>query len=344
MIVSTLLALSAAMAAPLDAKANELWVEYPGGKGPGAGKKIVLMSGDEEYRSEEALPMLGKILSQHHGFHCVVLFSIDPETGEIDPNDQVNVMGMHHLDDADLVIMAFRFREPTDEAMKHFVDYVDSGRPIIGLRTSTHAFNYSRHKDSPYAHYDFRHGEWKGGFGRQVLGDTWINHHGHHGKEGTAGIVEPANASHPILKGVKGVFGDTDVYGVRNLVPEATILLHGQVVAGMKPGASPVEGKKNDPMMPLAWTKPFTSKSGKPSRIFNTTMGAATDFIEAGSRRLIVNAAYWCVGLEDEISPTSNVDTVGKYEPTRFGFGKAKKGVKPADHALQSAAGGDSGR
>ena len=241
---------------------------------------------------------------------------------------------MHHLDDADLTILGLRFRELPDESMKHFVDYVDSGRPIIGVRTSTHAFNYKRNRESPYAKYDFRHGEWKNGFGRQVLGDTWLNHHGGHGSEATRGVIEEANATHPILRGVTDVFGPTDVYGVRPLVPEAKVLLRGQVVAGMDPSDPPVAGKKNDPMQALAWVKPFESASGETARIFCTTMGAATDFESAGLHRLVVNAAYWCVGLEDAIKPNGNVDVIGEYDPTDFGFGRSKEGVRAADHKM----------
>ena len=62
------------------------WVQYPGGEGPGAGKHIVFITGDEEYRSEEAMPMMARILSERHGFQCTVLFALDPETGESDPN------------------------------------------------------------------------------------------------------------------------------------------------------------------------------------------------------------------------------------------------------------------
>ncbi|NMC22107.1 MAG: hypothetical protein GYA33_17000, partial [Thermogutta sp.] len=75
-------------------QAEDQWVTYEGGEGPGKGKHIVLVSGDEEYRSEEALPMLGKILAKRHGFRCTVLFAIDPETGEIDPLNVTNIAGL----------------------------------------------------------------------------------------------------------------------------------------------------------------------------------------------------------------------------------------------------------
>ena len=66
---------------------------YEGNDGPGKGKHIVLISGDEEYRSEEALPQLAKILANEHGFDCTVLFAIDPETGFINPNTRQEYSG-----------------------------------------------------------------------------------------------------------------------------------------------------------------------------------------------------------------------------------------------------------
>src|SRR4026207_975147 len=127
------------------------WVEYEGKAGPGQGRHIVLLSGDEEYRSEEALPMLGKILSQRHGFKCTVLFPINPADGAIDPNVQTNIPGFEKVKEADLVVLCLRFREVPDEQMKYFVDHISSGKPIIAIRTSTHAFQYSRNKNSAYA-------------------------------------------------------------------------------------------------------------------------------------------------------------------------------------------------
>ena len=309
--------------------AADKWVTYPGGEGPGHGKKIVFISGDEEYRSEEAFPMLGKLLSKHHGFECTVLFAQDAKTGEINPDNQTNIPGMHLLDDADLVILGLRFRELPDEDMKHFVDYFQSGRPLIALRTSTHAFNYSRDKDSPYAKYSFNaSGEWPGGFGQQVLGETWHSHHGHHGKESTRGILVHENAGHPILKGVDDVWGPTDVYGVVHLPKDATVLMDGQVLKGMTPDSEPNTDKTT---MPLVWIREYPTRSGK-NKMLVTTMGAATDFENEDLRRLVVNGAYWATRMSDQITPTLNVEIVGEYNPTPFGFKKYKKGVKVEDH------------
>src|SRR5687767_609907 len=159
--------------------AADEWIVFDGGEGPGRGKHIVLVSGDEEYRSEEALPQLAKILSKHHGFKCTVLFAIDSKTGVVNPNQKDNIPGLESLATADLMVIFTRFRDLPDEQMKHIVDYVESGRPIIGIRTATHAFDIKGNKT--YSKYGWTNKEWDGGFGRQVLGETWINHHGKHG-------------------------------------------------------------------------------------------------------------------------------------------------------------------
>lgn len=306
-------------------------VTYEGRTGPGQGRHIVLLAGDEEYRSEESLPMLAKILAVRHGFKCTVLFPINPNDGTIDPTIQTNIPGMAALDSADLVVMCWRFRELPDAGMKHFVDYLEAGKSIIALRTSTHAFAYERNKQSPYARYDWRSKDWPGGFGQQVLGETWINHHGIHGKESTRGVLNPEFNEHPILRGVADIWGPSDVYGVIHLPTDASVLVWGQVLSGMKPDDTPVAGKKNDPKMPVVWTRNYRGSRGNTSRIVTTTMGAATDLESEGLRRLLVNACFWAVGREKEISSTLSVDYVGEYRPGDFGFGKFKRGIKPAE-------------
>ncbi len=310
---------------------NNPWVVYEGHEGAGKGKHIVLVSGDEEYRSEEALPMLGKILATHHGFNCTVLFAIDPDTGEIDPNNQNNIPGLHHLENADMLVLFTRFRELPDEQMKHIIDYTNAGGPVMGLRTATHAFNYTENKDSPYAKYSFNSREFDGGYGRQVLGETWINHHGHHGKESARGVIDEENKDHPILKGVTDIWGPSDVYGIKSLTGDAQVLVHGQVLVGMEPDDPP---KPDTPTMPMVWIKTYTGETGNTCRVFNTTMGASVDLESEGLRRLLVNGIYWCVGLEDDIPDMAHVDYVVEYKPTMFGFGTFKKGLTPADHAL----------
>ncbi len=309
-------------------------VVYQGKSGPGRGKQIVFLAGDEEYRSEEGLPMLAKILAVRHGFKCTVLFAINPADGTIDPLILTNMPGMAALDSADLCVMGLRFRELPDGQMKHFVDYLNAGKPIIALRTSTHAFKYDQNKSSPYAKYDWHSTTWPGGFGQQVLGETWVDHHGSHGKESTRGVINEAFKENPILRGVADIWVPTDVYTVTHLPKDAEVLVWGQVLSGMKPTDPPVEGRKNHPMMPVAWVRDYTGEKGEISKVFTTTMGAAVDLENEGLRRLLVNAAYWAVGLEKKIPARADVAYVGEYKPEWFGFGKFKHGLKPADLAL----------
>lgn len=318
----------AALAALTWSAAAKDWVVYSGASGPGKGKHIVFLSGDEEYRSEEGLPMLAQILAAHHGFKCTVLFAVNPQTGEIDPKHTRNIPGMEALDSADLVIMLLRFRELPDEQMAHFVKYFHSGKPIIALRTSTHAFNYSDRSTSPYKKYDWRSKEWPGGFGKQALGETWVAHHGDHKKEATRGIIEPSAKGHPILKGVDDIFGDSDVYTV-NLPADATVLVRGQVLTGMNPTDGPVKGKKNDPMQPVVWFRKYKNEAGTTNTLVTTTMGASTDLQNEGLRRIVVNAAFWILGLD--VPAKAKVDYISEYKPTMYGFDGFVKGRKPSD-------------
>jgi hypothetical protein len=198
------------------------------------------------------------------------------------------------------------------------------------MRTGTHAFNIPENKT--YSKYSFNSKEWPGGFGRQVLGETWVNHHGHHGFESTRGVIVKGMESNPIVRGCEDIWGPTDVYTVHLPLPEGCQpLVLGQVLTGMKPTDSPVTGEKNNPMMPIAWTNTYHGTQGQAGRVFTTTMGSSTDLASEGLRRLVVNAAYWCVGLENQIAPKANVDIVGDFDPSPFGNDKFKKNVKPAD-------------
>ncbi len=331
-----LLAMSLLTAATAPAKD---WGTYEGKSGPGEGKHIVFLAGDEEYRSEEGLPMLAKILSQRHGFKCTVLFSINKD-GVIDPNTKDNQPGMDALDTADLCVILLRFRDWPDAQMKHFVDYYLAGKPFIALRTSTHAFAYGKDSTSPYAKFGLKSSEWKGGFGRQVLGETWLDHWGNHKFEATRGIIETTAKDHAILRGVEDIFGNTDVYEAHP-PSDVRVLVRGQVLKGMKPHDEPADYRRktktgieqgvNDPMQPVVWVRENKNESGKVNKIVTTTMGSSTDLQSEGLRRLLANAAYWTVGLESKIPAKANVDYVGEFQPLMYGFDGGKKGMKPAD-------------
>jgi len=309
------------------------WVDYAGGKGPGKGMHIVLIAGDEEYRSEDSLPMLGKILSQRHGFDCTVLFSVSPE-GLINPNAGASLSHPEALDTADGIVMLIRFRKWPNEVMQHFDAAIRRGVPVIGLRTSTHAFQLPG--DSAFKEYN--------SFGKRVLGEQWVNHWGGHKSEATRGVIEAANAGHPVLRGVSEVFGNSDVYEAAPPA-DAHILLRGQVLKGMTPGDGPasyakrradgVEQPVNDPMMAVAWTREIKTAEGKTQKILCSTMGAATDLTNEGLRRLVVNGVFWGLGLA--IPAKADVSIVGNYDPPMYGFDGFRKDIKPSSHNLHTS-------
>ena len=309
----------------------DLWTSYPGKQGPGAGKNVVLIAADDEYRSEELIPQLAKILSVHHGFRCTVLFAMDRAKGVIDPEVIDDIPGLEALQEADLMVLFARFRELPDSQMKRIMDFVESGRGVVGLRTATHAFRYQEKVDSPYASYSFDSLEPKGGFGRQILGETWVAHYGKHQEESTRGLIPEEAKDHPLVQGCEDIWGPSDVYAITTLSGDSRPLILGQVLTGMSPQDA-VHPEKE--LVPVAWTKTHRGKTGKVSRVFNTTMGHAEDLLSEGFRRLLVNACYWAAGMEDQIPVRSQVDLVGAYTPSPIGFGDHRRGVRPQDHRI----------
>lgn len=277
--------------------------------------RVVLIAGDQEYRSEESIPALAKILENRHGFRCTVLYSTNRKTGAIDPSTMDNIPGLEALRTADLMVLFTRYLELPDDQMKEIIDYTNSGRPIVGLRTSTHAFNYVKHPDGPYAKYGAQSKD--GGYGRRVLGETWIAHYGAHQKESTRGVIVAGMEDHPILRGVRDLWGESDVYEITTLFGDSQPLVMGQVLLGMDASSAPDPGKK---LMPIAWIKTYTGETGKTDRVFMTTMGHVMDFKNEGFRRLLVNACYWALGMEKQISAGSNVDFVGEYNASPIGL------------------------
>lgn len=310
-------------------------LKFTGGEGPGKGKHVVLLAGDEEYRSEEAMPLMARILAEKHGFDTTVLFSAD-EDGTINPNASASLMGAAALDSADALVMSLRFRKYDDATMEKFKAAVDRGVPMVALRTSTHIFNFP--KDSKWADWSWNHST--GGFGRTVFGETWISHWGVHKKEATRGATEPGQEKNPLLNGVTGIFGDTDVYEAAP-PQDATILLRGIVLKTMEPDSAPADYEKktkggatqkvNEPAMPVAWSREVKNQAGKTNKVFTTTMGSATDLANEGLRRLVVNGVFWGLGIE--VPEKADVSLTGEFVPTKYGFNTFKKGLKAADFA-----------
>ena len=280
-----------------------------------AGKRIVLVAGDEEYRTEESMPMLAKILSQKHGFHCTVLFALDVEGNYIDPNNSQGVRGWEALDSADLMIIGTRFRKPDAAAAAHIAKFLNAGKPVIGIRTATHAFQGEGNFDG------LKYGE----FGLKILGETWVNHHGRHKAQGARAVIEPGQADHPVLRGVEDIFCPSDVYGVIHLSDQDRILLRAAVTESLDPSSAAISGEKNDPMQPFAWLHTYQRPNGQgEGKAFCTTGGASVDFVSEDLRRLVVNAAYFLT--DREVPAEADVAYVDPFYPSFYGF------IRDKDH------------
>ena len=304
------------------------WLTYPGGDGPGRGKHIVLIAAEQEYRSEQSMPMLAKILATRHGFQCTVLFA--QRDGLVDPTQKIrwedptvvhDIPGLEHLERADLMILFSRLITLPDEQIRHVIEYVDSGKPIVAIRTANHGF---------LDNFPYTIGGKPVRFGEDVLGGAFRSHHGNWHADSTRGILVAEQLQHPILRGVDDIWGPSDVYRTYpengNLPSDCTALVYGQPLLGRKHDDAPNPEKIP---LPVAWTKLWQTSTGKHARVFHVTMGSARDFQSAGLRRLTINAAYWCLGMEAQIVADSSVDMVGPYEPLDTGFDYAELGVVP---------------
>jgi type 1 glutamine amidotransferase len=301
-------------------------VTYEGTSGPGAGKHVVLIAGDHEYRSEEVLPALGRILAREFGFKASVFFTLDDD-GFIEPGSS-NIAGLEALETADLLIVGLRFQDFPEDEMQHIVNYLGRGGPIVGIRTSTHAF---RLENSPFLKYtwDYDGAGYEGGFGRQVLGETWVGHYGTNHEQSSRILANPEEAAHPILRGVRDMHVQSGGYRA-DPMPGSVILGYGQVLNGLDADA-PRDIEKEQ--LPVAWTRTYPAGDGTPARVFTTTHGASEDFLNDGFRRMMVNASLWAAGLEDAITADLDVSLIGPYNPVTFAFDGYRRGVRPIDMA-----------
>lgn len=305
---------------------------YQGEAGPGAGKHIVFIASDHEYHAAETCPALARILAKRFGFTCTVLFGQDAE-GHIRPGDN-NVPGLDNLKTADLAVVFTRFQNWGEE-MEHFVDYLDRAGPIVGLRTSTHGFQIPA--DSLYARYssNYKGKEFSGGFGRQILGETWAGHHGANHHSSTRLNVVEEKKGHPILTGVDGGWAYCGGYKGNPLSP-SEILLTAQPLAGITPDAA---NHQTLGPMPAGWSRSYTSKDGNSQgRVFTLMYGASNDLVDEGTRRILVNACLWAMGMEQAIQGDANVEPVGPFTPT---FGPHTPTARP-NYKVSDLSGWDS--
>ena len=291
--------------------------------GIGEGKHIVLIAADHEYRSEETIPALARILAKQYGFKCTVLFSVDKE-GFILPGHS-NIPHMDKLDEADSLILFARFLNLPDEQMTPLINYLKAGKPIIGLRTSTHAFKNDG--KGTYAHFNWQAENTN--FGRQILGEGWAGHYGKNHKQSTSLEIVPEQANHPILTGVTSMWVECGGYMAAPREPSVIIAMT-QPLNGMTPD-SPKDPKM--PPVPGLWTTTYSYDGGAEGQVITSTSGASEDIQHEGYRRMLINAALYQSGLTDQIKANSNIDFVGAYKPTTFRTGGHVTGIKPLDYA-----------
>ena len=257
---------------------------------PAQTPKVAFVTGDHEYRSEVSMPMMARILEERHGMRTSVAYA------KPGPQTEDNIEGLDALEDADAAVFFLRWRRLPDSQLAKIVAYLHSGRPIVGVRTATHSFNY------PKGHPQER---WNDGFGIDVFGQKWLRHHGH--LSTTRVTVAPNAGGHPVLRGVPDEMTVPSwLYVVNPLLGDAKPVLIGHAL-------NPQNGVDHGPQ-PVAWTKTY---NGAP--VFFMTLGHPEDFQQEGVRRLLVNGIYWALG-RDVPREGADVEIVGEYDPPASGI------------------------
>ena len=223
---------------------------------------IAVLAGEGEYESDQTMRAVAGDLGR-----VADVTYLTPDVLPDHPEFPASSFGgLKELERADLLVVYTRFRRLPDEEMARLAAYVDRGGAVLGLRTSTHAFHFPEGS---------RWAAWNDGFGRDVLGSPWVSHHGHTSSTDVSRIVD-----HPVLDGVAEIFHSRSwLYRVR-LAPGCTPLLHGDPV---DPEDEPTPG-------PVAWVRETGGR-----RVFFTSLGHPDDFALEPFRRLLVNAARWCL-------------------------------------------------
>ncbi len=267
-----------------------------------------------------------------HGFDCTVLFGVN-ERGEVDPTLPVYPgKGERGRPNSTTSPAWNTWRPPISwssspahaaevQIRAHRESTSTPAGPFLALRTANHGFSVPL----PYK-INGRQVRW----GEDVLGGTFLNHHGEWMADSTRGIIVEEQRGHPVLAGVTDIWGDSDVYRTyeegKSLPAGCTALVWGQPLLGRRPEDPPNE--KLEPL-PVAWLKHWQTSGGRPARVFHSTMGSASDLKSAGLRRLIINATYWGLGLESAINVTRSVEVAGDYQPLGSGFDYPRLGVVP---------------
>ena len=305
-------------------------VVWQGDAGPGKGKHIVFIAGDHEYRGEETLPALARILAKRHGFKCTFLVTTNKQTGFIEPGSS-HITGLEALKTADLMVVFLRFQHFADDQMQHIELYLNSGKPVIGLRTSTHAFQGLKGKFAKYNEgFKGDTDAWRFGFGEQVLGEHWVGHFGRNHRQSSNLVLEQEQREHPILRGVEKPHAMCG--GYVGHPKDGITLARGQVLDGMTADSPPSKQERQQTRHAVAWVRNYQPDDAA-SRVFATTHGASEDIVNDDFRRMLLNAHFWCLGMENEITADLAIDFVGPFHPVTYNFKGYRRYVKPSDIA-----------
>ena len=287
---------------------------------------IVFVTGDEEYRSEESMPMLAKIAKREMGAKVTVCYALD-SLGVINPNNTDHISNLEALETADLMVIFTRFRTLPKSERDYISNYVESGKPIVGFRTATHTFKYENDSTLTY---------WNDEWPTKVFGQQWITHHGHFddGKFPVTDItIKPNQEGHPILNGFQPFEAYSWLYHVDGgdwkLYGDSKPLLMGHSTKSQHEIDGDLDKFPLD--NPVAWTKSYTGSSGKKARVFFTTLGHPYDFKLPEARKIAMNGIYWALGMEEAIPEDGvNVTLDEPFEPNNSGFGQLYKlNMKP---------------
>ena len=220
-----------------------------------AESRIVFVIAEDEYKASETLPAFAREELESKLKWKPHIIQSDSKTG---------IDGLEALDSADLLVLYARRRTLPEDQLNRFRKYFDSGKPVVAVRTASHAFQ-----------------NWLE-FDKVVLGCNYGRHHGT-GKEGEKTAVSRMSsevANHPILRGISfdGPAWQTtaSLYRVSPLLEGTTPLLKGKW--------------KDVPEEPVAWTNTY-----KGARVFYTSLGHVDDFNDPRFRRLLTNGILWAL-------------------------------------------------
>ena len=223
--------------------------------------RVVFISAESEYGAADTLPGFAHEFKTKYGLYCEILQgSTDRQSKE-----RNYISGMEALTNADLVVLFVRRRAFPAKQMKYFRDHLESGKPLIALRTASHAFD--TRGNAPDGHVEWRD------FDHEVLGG---NYHGHHGSGPITTVTAARGAeNHPILAGMRLPFKSSgSLYETSPLSKTTMPLLIGTI-----PDKEPE---------PVAWTNMY-----RKGHIFYTSLGHSDDFDNPQFRKLLINAVFW---------------------------------------------------